>query len=454
MQRRNVTILVITLIAIAAGFFGYLYFSNPTQSTNPNSPTNTAQKFFPFTSTPATPVTPAPTPANVSGLGTPTPTPVTTPVDTSKIKKISSFPIAGYGIFSKEVFTDVPVLVLPPVIDTTATGTTDKKTVAKPTPPATEFVTTVRYTKKETGNIYQTLAKNVDERLFTTTVIPKLYEAFFGNKAGSVAMRYLKEDGTTIETYLGTLPTDTLGADSTANTQLKGTFLPENITDMSVSPDSSQLFYLFTTNNTVVGIVAGALGDKKTQVFSSPFTEWILQWPNAKMITLTTKAAATLPGYMYAINPDRKDFSKVFGGINGLTTLTSPNGSLVLYNSSSNGGVNLYLYHKDTGASDLLGVKTLPEKCVWATASDALYCAVPKYMQSAAYPDAWYQGLISFSDEIWKIDAVTGSASKISDPVNVTGETVDGVKLALDDSQNFLFFINKKDNYLWELGLK
>ena len=34
------------------------------------------------------------------------------------------------------------------------------------------------------------------------------------------------------------------------------------------------------------------------------------------------------------------------------------------------------------------------------------------------------------------------------------GEDIDGIKLALDKDETFLFFVNKKDSFLWELQLK
>ena len=68
------------------------------------------------------------------------------------------------------------------------------------------------------------------------------------------------------------------------------------------------------------------------------------------------------------------------GNINGLTTLTSPNGKLVLY---SNDNLSLNVYHTDTKVANILGVKTLPEKCVWGKISDFVYCAVPKSIDTA-----------------------------------------------------------------------
>ena len=80
---------------------------------------------------------------------------------------------------------------------------------------------------------------------------------------------------------------------------------------------------------------------------------------------------------------------------------------------------------------------------------------MPKSIATTLYPDAWYQGEVSFSDQIWKIDIQNGTAAMIADPITIAaGEEIDGIKLALDQSENYLFFVNKKDSFLWELNLK
>jgi hypothetical protein len=41
------------------------------------------------------------------------------------------------------------------------------------------------------------------------------------------------------------------------------------------------------------------------------------------------------------------------------------------------------------------------------------------------------------------------------DPETISiGERVDAIKMTLDEGENYLFFINKKDNFLWKLDLK
>ncbi|MFH1201108.1 MAG: hypothetical protein V1484_02140 [bacterium] len=441
MSKRNFILLTIILLVAIIAFWGFLYFR---QSTNPpegdTTGTNFISQFNPFgnnkpTTTPST--TP---PVDISGYE-----PSTTPEANIKLKKVSSMPIAGFTVFSKERLKEIN---LSPALP--AKGSSGS---LKPTPPLTEFVLTLRYVERTTGNIYQTFADKIEERKFSTTIIPVVYEAFFGNRGESVIMRYLKTDARTIITFIGTLPKEFLGADTAASNEIKGIFLPEDTKNISLSGDALSLFYLFNSGDNVIGATFNLLNNKRAQIFDSPFTEWASLFPNNKMITFTTKPAFRIPGYMYVLDPNNKNynFNKILGNINGLTTLASPNGKLVLY---SDDNLSLSIYHPDTKVSDILGIKTLSEKCVWNKTSEVVYCGVPKSVAGGQYPDSWYQGEVSFSDQIWKIDIKTGNATIITDPTAVSGEDIDSIKLMLDDGENYLFFVNKKDSFLWELSLK
>ena len=142
----------------------------------------------------------------------------------------------------------------------------------------------------------------------------------------------------------------------------------------------------------------------------------------------------------------------MLGPINGLTSLASPNGKLILYGDD---GLSLFVYHLDTKTSDSLGLRTLPEKCVWGAASDFVYCAVPVGAGGGGYPDQWYQGETSFRDQIWKINMVNGTTTIIIDlAAEINGGVIDGTKLALDEKENYLFFLTKKNSFLLELNLK
>lgn len=467
MQKRTFIFLIIVIVVAVLAVLGFLYLrSGTTPGEVITDGTNFFSRLNPFgTTIPPAGETP---PVDVSGY-----VPETLPPALKvKLRKVSSMPVAGFGSFMKERLKSLPLPDVPatpeqnefgnqsnqsnkeePLVAPAPIAPKDKKPIIdkKPVAPATEFALALRYVERETGNIYQTFADKIEERRFSTTIIPQVHEAHFGNKAQSVVMRYLQSDDTTIETFVGALPKEYLGADTNTTNEIKGYFLPENVADVSISPDGTRAFYLFGAGENMVGTILDLLTGKKTQVFESAFTEWLAWWSNAKLISLTTKASAFAPGHMYSLDSSTKNFTRTLGGISGLTTLTSPDAKLVL---TSDSNLSLSLYQKDSKESINLGLRTLPEKCVWGKGSDVAYCAVPQTIESGLYPDSWYQGEISFTDQIWKIDTATLNTSFIEDPLQVVGGgEIDAIKLALDSDEEYLFFVNKKDSFLWELEL-
>jgi len=444
MSKRNFILLIIILVAVLAVFFGFLFLrQGPALPGKEGGGTNFLSQFNPFGGGGGgKPDDTTPPPVDISGYEPPA------EQEGREFVKVSSMPVAGYGVFKKERFKEVPI----PPPDLPLTKGEEQGGGQKPIPPPTEFISALRYVDRVTGNIYQTFADKIEERKFSGTLIPKVYEALFGNSGNSVIMRYLKTDNRTIETFVGTLPQEILGGDSTGENELRGTFLTANITDMSISPDGKSIFYLFNSGETTVGTILDIASGKKTQAFDSAFNEWLSFWPGSKTVTLTTKPSYVAPGYLYKLDLTAQNLVRVLDSVYGLTALLSPDGKMVLYADNS---LALNIYHTDTKISESLGVRSLPEKCVWGKGSDIVYCSAPKIVLGTNYPDAWYKGEVSFDDQIWKIDPVLGTASILLDPGTVNeGVNVDGTKLALDSEEKYLFLVNKKDSFLWEMDLK
>lgn len=435
----NKTIIIIVLVTIVLVISAFLFFRGPKVGETPTEGStglNFLANFNPFKRNPE------PTPETTPTQEEEAPAPVVGEQQDIKLKKVSSISVAGFTVFQKERYTEL------------ATVTPDQTTpsTVAPTAPAVESVPAVRYTERSTGNIYQAFADKLDERKFSTTVVPRIVESFFGGNANFVIMRYLKSDGRSIASFSGTLPEENTGQDSAVGNELTGLFLPDGITDMNVSPDGLKIFYLLGVGENTVGVTSGMSGENKVQVFESSFNEWLPLWANNQTITLTTKASASVPGYMYVLNPTTRNFRKVLGGINGLTTHTSPSGNLVLW---ANNTLGLNIYNIETRETTTLPIRTLPEKCTWSRDSDTLYCSVPDSVNQSSYPDIWYKGEISFSDSLWRVDVGSNTAEIISTMFSANGkESLDNIKLALDEREDYLFFVNKKDSHLWQLSLR
>ena len=302
----------------------------------------------------------------------------------------------------------------------------------------TEQVPSLRYVERMNGHIYKMFLDTKAKEEISNSTIPSIYEAFFDNTANSVIYRYLSNDGT-INTFMATL-----GAP-------KGEFLPMGISDLSVSQDKTKFFYLTENDNGATGTVGTFGQTKRDIVFNYSFTEWLSTWSINGKVYLTTKPSYGVNGSVFLLDTTNKTISKIFGGVPGLTTLISPNGSLVLYGTSGNTGPELGVFDIAKHSTKDFGYG-LPEKCVWGNDNVNIYCAMPNVITGNQYPDSWYQGLVSFDDYFVKINTVTGDKTTIA---NSVGETpVDGTHLFLSDTENLLFFTNKKDSTLWSLNLK
>jgi hypothetical protein len=81
-----------------------------------------------------------------------------------------------------------------------------------------------------------------------------------------------------------------------------------------------------------------------------------------------------------------------------------------------------------------------------------LYCATPAVAPEGVYPDDWYQGLVSFSDNISQIDTVTGLQTDIYQ-TSPKYPPLDIYTPALSPDSRYFVFINKTDLTLWAYKL-
>jgi len=304
----------------------------------------------------------------------------------------------------------------------------------------------IRYIERETGHIFETSVGSFTRERLTNTTIPRVYEALWSRDGESVILRYLGEDDKTIQSFSGKIAAPEEGSVS-GEGSLEGIFLGAQIKDLDFF--GSQIFSLIETGGGSIGVVSDPDDANKNQVFSSPLKEWLVEWPERNTVTLTTKPSSGAPGYLYFLDIGDESLERVLGGILNLTTLTSLDLSKVLYSTSG----SLRVLDRASGDSISLSLNTLPEKCVWGKInSSVIYCGIPKSLP-AGLPETWYQGIISLSDDIWKINTDTGQTDVLVRPVDEYGVEIDLVKPSLDEEELYLLFLNKKDSSLWSLKI-
>ncbi len=234
-----------------------------------------------------------------------------------------------------------------------------------------------------------------------------------------------------------------------------GNRLPEETLAYAVSPGGNSFFYTVKEGSGVDGFTSTFTGTGSVtgqHVFSSQIREWVAEWASSNAVTLTTKPSGYVEGHMYLLNPQNRAVSHALRGIEGLVTKTNNNASFTLYNESLRNDVSLKLFnHQEKTNEEVSGLKTLVDKCVWKEKS-VFICAVPNSLPSHLYPDAWYQGKVSFNDSVFKkINIDTKKTEVFLNPGQVrTGfANVDAYSLFFDSSNNYFFFTDKKTGDLW-----
>ncbi len=396
MDKRYLIIIGVITGLIIIGLIAFWIFRATTPET---TPTPAGSPFPSGTKMPAQPTTPA------------TPTTTIPPGELRQLTQLTQKPISGATFIS---------------------STTTKQVV--------------RYFEKNTGHVYDIDLQKGESSRISNTTIPGIFEVHWLKNGEQAAIRYIENNETGVEDTVRNFIITSISATST-----HGIFLSSTIKTITTSPKGDQIFYLSPYDGLNFGIVAASDNKKQKQVLSTPFGEFLASWPNDRTITLLTKPSADAQGYFYKLDPTTLYFDKILGSIAGLTALLSPSGENVVYSEESSQGLKTYIYNIKENKSSPFALTTMPEKCVWSKVKkEIIYCAVPASVPIGAYPDDWYQGLLSFSDRIWKIDTSNGSTEIISAENN---QDFDFINPFLSKDENYIFFQNKKDGTLWSLKI-
>lgn len=309
-------------------------------------------------------------------------------------------------------------------------------------------VVKVRYVDQASGNIHEVTAADVKRERLTNTTIPTIYEAIFNYNGQSLIFRYL-DDEMNIKSFRATIIP---GEDGVA--KLDGSFLIDNIKEITTSPNNKKIFYLTEFEDRVIGITENFDGSGKEQIFEHSLKQWLVEWQQDNTFIFTTKPSVLVPGYSFLFTEKEGVLKRVVGGLLGLTTQYSStlNNVIITYNDAA--GLQTRLYKRGAETIEPFPLTVLPEKCLWSTEDTVIvYCGAPETFPQGDYPDGWYKGEFSFADNLWRINIETGEVSFLVSPQDFSGVEIDVINLFLSGNEDYLFFTNKKDGTLWGLRL-
>ncbi len=346
----------------------------------------------------------------------------------SLFKKLSSRPVAGFSSFTKTKTISTP-------------GATPKDKLILQT--ISEHF--IRYVDRQSGYVYEIKGDQVPTQI-SNIFIPSIYEAFFIDDNNTAILRFLRDDSRTIASYSVPIPPE--NTDGT-RTQKEGVYLLDNIKNIAISSDQKELIRLTQEGEQSTILSSNSIDKNKKELLRHPLKEWLLSWVNKDDIFMQTKTSGVTNGFLYKLNTKDRRLVRVLGDINGLTTSVSPSGNFVFYSQSTLNGFVSKILNTKTGETFDTGLSVLPEKCSWLKNED-LICAGESFVPQATYPDAWYAGIVSFSDKIIRVYTQNNTFDVI---YSGDEETFDMTNLQVNEQTNKLFFIDKNTGFLWEFSL-
>ncbi len=424
-MKKTITIIIIIFLILLGGIGYYLYINSGNQNVNSGKIFNGIKNFFPFgtpseQNTTANPNTGSNTNQNTDQ----------SPTKIERMFQISETPTAGFV-----------------AIDTISTSSQivfnkEKNATSSTTTKQTE--TFVRFVERATGHVLESKIPTLEKTRISNITIPKVYEAFLNASGTEFITRTLYGENIVTE-YRKIIS----GTSTATTTQI--TTYPYN-TDIFIT-NGNNVFYTTKTSAGSVGYLGTFDNKKPAQVFTSPLRDILASWSGGNIIEIFSKPASEYVGVSFIVDTKKKTTKEGLSGILGLTTNPNSDGTYSLYNTNIE-TLTLGAKKGTTNTAFYINTKTLPEKCVWSKKNTKLaYCAVPSYIETVGFPEKWYQGTLFFNDAFWSINVETGEQNLIYDPISDKKAQPDAINLRLNDKENYLFFINKKDLTLWGVSI-
>lgn len=318
------------------------------------------------------------------------------------------------------------------------------------------------FVDSDTGFLYQKNLSNPTSTpvQITNSSYPNVREAYFLNIAGQNKIILQYSANNTIKSILANVPDY-----YTIPNALENIISLENkITNISVSSDFSKAAYVVTKNK-IINNKKDLFSDwylinnnGLNKIYTSELSSWKLQVINSGDIYAYNDDTAIEKSNLYKLNNNTNSLKEIYAGHTGSSYLVNSNS--VLTSAFTNSGLKIYsdqnFYGNTFSDNNLsnLNFKTLVNKCFLG---DLIICSVPKEIKNydTGLPDAWYQGLTSWQDNLYVVNSDYTSGQMLFD-LNIDGGVTDSFDLKniqVTKNQNHVLFTNKNDGSLWSINI-
>ncbi len=305
---------------------------------------------------------------------------------------------------------------------------------------STPLTANIRYVESKSGNMYDYKVKSQSTIRLSNKTIPGVKNVSWLSDGSLAYLQYFSQNKT-LETYA-------IKANDSS-----GFSLPQNIFNIDTYQNNTILMLSSGTNGSIV-TRSRIDGTRPFTAFQTPLSKVFVTFAGTRNYFMYTRAAASINGYAFLVNRRSGAITRIAGPLKGLVAKISPNGKLAIISFVDEyGAMQTNIINITTHTTTSLPVATIADKCTWAPSSTSVYCGIPENPQKSTYPDYWYQGVVSFSDNIWQIDITNHYTKLLLSPSQEGKDSIDVTSLTIDKSGDILSFINKSDGSLWKFQL-
>lgn len=360
---------------------------------------------------------------------------------TQSLFQIWDKPTAGFA------FVQTPIL-----LEATTTDKKGKEIIIQKRATTTSLI----FADRMTGHIYKKDLPTGEIYKVSNSTLPGIYDAYFFENGNYIMMRYLNNKTNKIESILAKVPQSYTGTVPQALENLVS--LPQNISSVAVSLSGKEISYLVpNTDGSVIYsyTLKKVKGKADVGTVSSRLSlktkEWNLIY-GGETLYAQSSPTAYISGYFIKVDTNER----IIGDKTGLTILPDSKDTNYFGGMWTDSGLASFIFSRTSGSTVKTTQKTLPEKCVWGYSNKNILCAVPDSLPWSVngMPDDWYQGRVSFKDSLYILSGDGLYGRTFFDLSYVSKKDIDATSLQINNSSEYLGFINKKEGDLWLLLTK
>ncbi len=208
--------------------------------------------------------------------------------------------------------------------------------------------------------------------------------------------------------------------------------LNPNISGTVLSRNQQKIVYLYFDKNADEGQISIANPDGSVfkNILPTRARQLKFDWVNDQQISFYNPAGEDRS--LFLLNIENKQLEKILGSSRDLKILWSPNGSKLLYSAEN----QLSLLDLKNKSALVIDLSTEADRCVWTLNSLFIYCGA---LNSSS------------SDNLYQLDIAKKEFGLILQP-----SLMDKIKIKkplLSPAEDYLFFVNDFDGYLYRINL-